>query len=118
MKDVLKTEEYEIPEGVTIEIKSRIIAVTGPRGTLTKNVRHVNMDIQVQKGKPNKVVFAVWQGGRKHVAQLRTMRSLVENLVLGVTKVYSISLSRKQCAKPFVTGFPLQDASGVRPFPH
>ncbi|EIN10423.1 60S ribosomal protein L9 [Punctularia strigosozonata HHB-11173 SS5] len=86
MKDVLKTEEYEIPEGVTVEIKSRLITVTGPRGTLTKNVRHVNMDIQVQKGTPTKVTFAVWQGGRKHVAQLRTMRSLVENMVLGVTK--------------------------------
>jgi len=86
MRDVLKTEELDIPEGVTVDIKSRLITVEGPRGKLSKNVRHVNMDIQLQKGTKPKVIFAVWQGGRKHVAQLRTLRSLVENLIIGVTK--------------------------------
>jgi large subunit ribosomal protein L9e len=88
MKDVLQTEELEIPSGVTVSIKSRLITVEGPRGKLNKNVRHVNMDIQLKKTpKGDLVTFAVWQGGRKHVAQLRTMRSLVENMVTGVTKV-------------------------------
>jgi large subunit ribosomal protein L9e len=86
MRDVLKTEELDIPEGVTVEIKSRIILVAGPRGKLEKNVRHVNMDIRVIKGKTNKVTLAVWQGGRKHIACLRTIRSLIENLITGVTK--------------------------------
>jgi large subunit ribosomal protein L9e len=88
MRDVLQTEELEIPEGVAVEIKSRVIKVTGPRGTLTKNVRHVDMDIRVLKTKKsNKVTLAVWQGGRKHVACLRTIRSLINNMVIGVTKV-------------------------------
>lgn len=47
MKDILKTEDFTIPEGVTVAIKSRIIKVTGPRGVLNKNIRHVNMDIQL-----------------------------------------------------------------------
>ena len=87
MRDVLKTEELEIPAGVDVSIKSRLITVTGPRGTLNKNVRHVDMDIRLIKGKTNKVIFAVWQGGRKHVACLRTIRSLVNNMIKGVTKV-------------------------------
>lgn len=86
MRDVLKTEELEIPEGIDITIKARLISVTGPRGTLTKNVRHVNMDIRVLKGPTNKVTLAVWQGGRKHVACLRTIRSLINNMITGVTK--------------------------------
>ncbi|KAF8845840.1 ribosomal protein L6 [Paxillus ammoniavirescens] len=88
MRDVLKTEELEIPEGVAVEIKSRVIKVTGPRGSLTKNVRHVDMDIRVVKaGKgKTKVTLAVWQGGRKHVACLNTIRSLINNMVIGVTK--------------------------------
>jgi len=86
MRDVIKTEELEIPEGVAIEVKARLITVTGPRGTLTKNVRHVDMDIRVLKGKTTKVSLAVWQGGRKHVACLRTIRSLINNMVTGVTK--------------------------------
>jgi large subunit ribosomal protein L9e len=95
MRDVLKTEELEIPDGVEVTIKSRLINVTGPRGSLTKNVRHVNMDIRLVKGKTSKVVFAVWQGGRKHVACLRTIRSLVNNMITGVTKVGTLELRKK-----------------------
>ncbi|KAI6047415.1 ribosomal protein L6 [Pisolithus marmoratus] len=94
MRDILKTEELDIPEGVTVEIKSRVIKVTGPRGTLTKNVRHVDMDIRaVKSGKDKiKVTLAVWQGGRKHIACLRTIRSLINNMVIGVTKGFQYKM--------------------------
>ncbi|KAF9451673.1 ribosomal protein L6 [Macrolepiota fuliginosa MF-IS2] len=92
MRDVLKTEELDIPEGVDITIKSRLITVTGPRGTLKKNVRHVDMDIRLLKGKTTKVNLAVWQGGRKHVACLRTIRSLINNMVTGVTKGFQYKM--------------------------
>ena len=88
MRDILQTENLDIPEGVTVSIKSRVIEVTGPRGKLTKNVRHVNMDINLVKGKSkNKVLLSVWQAGRKHVACLRTIKSLINNMIIGVTKV-------------------------------
>jgi large subunit ribosomal protein L9e len=88
MRDVLKTEELDIPDGVKVTIQARLITVTGKRGTLTKNIRHVDMDIRLQKkGKTNKVTLAVWQGGRKHVACLRTIKSLITNMITGVTKV-------------------------------
>ncbi|KAF7433041.1 universal ribosomal protein uL6 family protein [Pleurotus pulmonarius] len=86
MRDVLQTEELVIPSDVTVTIKSRLITVTGPRGTLTKNVRHVNMDIRLIKGSKDQVSLAVWQGGRKHVACLRTIKSLINNMITGVTK--------------------------------
>ncbi|KXN86428.1 60S ribosomal protein L9-A [Leucoagaricus sp. SymC.cos] len=92
MRDVLKTEELDIPGGVEISIKSRLITVTGPRGTLKKNVRHVDMDIRLLKGKTTKVSLAVWQGGRKHVACLRTIRSLINNMVVGVTKGFQYKM--------------------------
>jgi large subunit ribosomal protein L9e len=86
MRDVLKTEELDIPEGIDVNVKSRVISVTGPRGKLTKNVRHVNMDIRLLKSKTNKITLAVWQGGRKHVACLRTIKTLINNMVIGVTQ--------------------------------
>jgi len=92
MLDVQKVEELEIPEGVEITIKSRLITVTGPRGTLTKNVRHIDMDIRVVKAKQTKVLLTVWQGGRKHVACLRTIRSLINNMVTGVTKGFQYKM--------------------------
>jgi len=93
MRDVVSTEELDIPAGVTVEIKSRLITVTGPRGTLKKNVRHINMDIQlVEEKEKGKVTLAVWQGGRKHNACLRTIRSLINNLIIGVTKGFQYKM--------------------------
>ena len=112
MRDVLKTEELTIPEGVTVDVKSRLITVKGPRGTLTKNVRHIDMDIRLQKGQDNKVCLAVWQGGRKHVACLRTIKSLIVNMITGVTKVRvpSIFKTNFPCDLISWTGLPIQDA--------
>lgn len=87
MRDVLKTEEIDVPEGIKIEIQARLITVTGPRGTLVKSARHIDMDIRLIKGKKSKVTFTVWQGGRKHIACLRTIRSMVNNMFIGVTTV-------------------------------
>src|ERR1700730_11644585 len=97
MRDIIQTEELEIPADVKVSIKARIITVEGPRGKLTKDVQHVNMDIKLlQNSKRRKVVLAVWQGSRKHVACLRTIKSLINNMVTGVTKVKCI-FSRAKC---------------------
>ncbi|KAJ2301902.1 60S ribosomal protein L9B, partial [Coemansia sp. RSA 2706] len=46
MKHISKDDIVTIPEGVTVAIKARQIRVTGPRGTLTRDLRHIQMDIQ------------------------------------------------------------------------
>jgi large subunit ribosomal protein L9e len=85
MKDIYKEEEFEIPEGVSVSIKSRLITVKGPRGELTKSLRHIDMEIK--KVGEKKIKLVVWHGARKHVACLRTVRSLITNMMNGVTKV-------------------------------
>jgi len=93
MKDIYRDEELIVPEGVTVEIKSRVFKVTGPRGTLTKHVKHIDMDINVVKDKKNtKVKLVVWHGGRKHVACLRTVKSKIENMITGVTKGFQYKM--------------------------
>ncbi|KAH9951649.1 60S ribosomal protein L9 [Amylocystis lapponica] len=92
MKDVIKTEELTIPDDVEVTVKSRLITVKGPRGTLSKNVRHIDMDIRLLDGKDKKVTLAVWQGGRKHVACLRTIKSLIVNMITGVTKGFQYKM--------------------------
>ncbi|KAI8060763.1 ribosomal protein L6, alpha-beta domain-containing protein [Gongronella butleri] len=90
MKDIYKSEELIIPEGVKVELNARLIKVTGPRGELNKNLRHLNIEIKRQ-GK-NKLAFAVHHGGRKHVAAIRTVRSLVNNMIIGVTKGFQYKM--------------------------
>jgi len=95
MRDIHTTEELSIPDGVFVSVKSRIVTVKGPRGALTKNLRHINMDIQLQtykKGDKPIVSLTVWQGNRKHVACLRTIRSLINNMIIGVTKGFKYKM--------------------------
>merc|ERR1712080_352792 len=84
MKQIYKEEELEIPEGVTVAVKARIVTVTGPRGTLQKDLQHTNMSIRVLAPSDKAVKPVVWHGARKHVACLRTVRSIIENMVTGV----------------------------------
>ncbi|KAL1918022.1 60S ribosomal protein uL6 [Calcarisporiella thermophila] len=84
MRDIYKDEELIIPEGVTVEIKSRIATVKGPRGELRKNLRH--LDIEIQRVASNKLRFIVWHGDRKKNACIRTIRSIINNMIIGVTK--------------------------------
>lgn len=90
MKDLYKDETLAIPEGVTVNIKSRIINVKGPRGELTKNLRHLNMEIKFVEG--NMLKFVVYHGNRKHVACIRTVRSIVNNMIVGVTKGFEYKM--------------------------
>ncbi|CEP16367.1 hypothetical protein [Parasitella parasitica] len=89
MKDIYKQDELAIPEGVTVNIKSRQVTVSGPRGELSKNLRHLNIEINVVG---QKIKFIVHHGLRKHVACIRTVRSLVNNMIVGVTKGFEYKM--------------------------
>ena len=84
MKTTYKDEFLPVPANVTVDVKSRVLRVKGPRGTLTKNLNHLDMEIIK---KDSGISFQVWHGKRKHVACLRTARALIANLIIGVTKV-------------------------------
>ncbi|AJT03560.1 AIC_G0046060.mRNA.1.CDS.1 [Saccharomyces cerevisiae] len=90
MKYIQTEQQIEIPEGVTVSIKSRIVKVVGPRGTLTKNLKHI--DVTFTKVNNQLIKVAVHNGDRKHVAALRTVKSLVDNMITGVTKGYKYKM--------------------------
>lgn len=90
MKFVQTEQVLEVPEGVTLEIKAREIKVVGPRGTLTKNLKHIDVTFKKINNKQIKIV--VHNGDRKHVAALRTVKSLIANLITGVTKGYKYKM--------------------------
>ena len=84
MKYIQTDQILEIPEGVTVEIKARSVKVTGPRGELTKDLKHI--DVTFNKINNRAIKITVHNGDRKHVAALRTVKSLIANLITGVTK--------------------------------
>lgn len=90
MKYVQTDQILEIPEGVTVDIKARVVKVTGPRGELTKDLKHI--DVTFNKISNRAVKITVHNGDRKHVAALRTVKSLIANLITGVTKGYKYKM--------------------------
>jgi len=70
---------------VTLDIKARVITVKGPRGTLTKNLKHMSVDIY--KLPDNKVKVEKWFGATKESASIRSACSHMQNMITGVTKV-------------------------------
>ncbi|KAE9570239.1 60S ribosomal protein L9-B [Colletotrichum fructicola] len=90
MKYIHSQESLDIPQDVKVHIKSRVVTVEGPRGKLVKDLSHLAVNFsQPQKGTIN---IEIHHGSRKNVATLRTVRTLINNLVVGVTKGYKYKM--------------------------
>uniref|UniRef100_A0A4D5R972 Large ribosomal subunit protein uL6 n=1 Tax=Scolopendra viridis TaxID=118503 RepID=A0A4D5R972_SCOVI len=86
MKTIKASQIVMIPPGVTLNVKSRIVTVKGPRGTLRRSFRHILVDMQLV-GK-NKLRVEKWFGNRKELAAVRTVCTHIENMIKGVTAGY------------------------------
>jgi len=95
MKFIVAEQELEIPEGVTVDVKSRKIAVKGKLGTLTRAFKHVPIDIRKEKstkGTTQTLKFRMWLQKKKRNAVLGTIRSTVRNMIAGVTVGYKFRM--------------------------
>ncbi|KAL4968962.1 60S ribosomal protein uL6 [Aspergillus stella-maris] len=90
MRYIHSEETLPIPDNVKVHIRSRIVTVEGPRGKLTKDLSH----IAVTFGRPSKEVISIemHHGSRKGVATLRTVRTIINNLIIGVTKGFKYKM--------------------------
>ena len=82
MKYLIKSEKIEIPKGVTVTAKSRVITVKGPKGTVTKNFRHIKAEIDI---KENEILIHTYMTTYKQSAILYTIASHIKNMIKGVT---------------------------------
>lgn len=73
-----------------MHIKARQITVEGPRGKLVKDLSHIA--VSFTKPKANIVAIHIHHGVRKTVAALRTVRTLINNLIIGVTKGFKYKM--------------------------
>jgi len=90
MKYILSVEKLVVPDGVDVKIISRSVTVTGPRGKLSKNLKHLNVCFISRS--PKVIEIQVHHGLRKDVATLRTVKTLIENMITGVTKGYKYKM--------------------------
>ncbi|KAJ1461407.1 ribosomal protein L6, alpha-beta domain-containing protein [Pelagophyceae sp. CCMP2097] len=89
MKTVLGTRFLEIPDGVEVAIKARTVTVTGPRGTLVRAFKHMNLELTLLE---SKLRIDLWFGTRKQTASIRTIASHIENMIIGVTRGFQYKM--------------------------
>ncbi|KFZ12441.1 hypothetical protein V502_07076 [Pseudogymnoascus sp. VKM F-4520 (FW-2644)] len=90
MKYIHSNETLNVPEGVKVVIKSRLVTVEGPRGKLIKDLAHLAVNFSYPtKGLIN---IELHHGARKNVATLRTVRTLINNMIIGVTKGFKYKM--------------------------
>lgn len=75
-----------------MEIAARKVTVTGPRGTLTREFKHIAMDL-MKVGETDEegvtkdfVRVDLWFASRKQLACVRTVCSHIDNMFVGVTQ--------------------------------
>lgn len=77
-----------IPNGVTVTLDNTLITVKGPKGTLSRQL-HKDMKINVES---NEITVERPSDNKLHRSLHGTTRSVVANMVAGVTEGYSKNL--------------------------
>ena len=65
-------------------MKSRVVEVKGPLGTIKRSFKHAPVDIQKKDGK---VSVRMWLAKYKQAASVNTIGSHIRNMVNGVKQV-------------------------------
>lgn len=74
MRVIYSTRDVPIPDGVTVEVKARVITVTGPLGKLVREFKHLALDMHTaEDGK--KLTVDLWFGKKETIACIRLVFS-------------------------------------------
>ncbi|MCM3786581.1 50S ribosomal protein L6 [Neobacillus mesonae] len=77
-----------VPSGVEVTVDNSVITVKGPKGTLTREL-HKDMQVSVEN---NEITVTRPSDNKTHRSLHGTTRSVVNNMVLGVTEGFAKSL--------------------------
>eukprot|EP00658_Telonema_sp_P-2_P009661 TRINITY_DN135_c0_g1_i3.p2 TRINITY_DN135_c0_g1~~TRINITY_DN135_c0_g1_i3.p2 ORF type:complete len:193 (+),score=65.65 TRINITY_DN135_c0_g1_i3:222-800(+) len=91
MKTIHSKANISVPNDVTVTIKSRVVSVKGPRGELTKNFRHMDVDIKYNE-KKGEITVEKWFAKKKEIATIKTACSLIENMFTGLQRGFKYKM--------------------------
>lgn len=77
-----------VPAGVTVTLDNSVITVKGPKGSLTREL-HKDMKVSIAE---NEILIERPSDNKEHRSLHGTTRSVVNNMVVGVTEGYAKNL--------------------------
>lgn len=81
MRTINSNQTVKIPKGVSAKVHARVVTIQGPRGKLTRDFRHLAMDLFMVNRK--KLQVEKWFGTKKEIAAVRTVCSHIDNMIKG-----------------------------------
>lgn len=84
MRTINSNQTVKIPKGVSAKVSARVVTIRGPRGKLTRDFKHLAMDMRMVNRK--KVLVEKWFGAKKEIAAVRTVCSHIDNMIKGESK--------------------------------
>lgn len=85
MRTINSNQDVKIPKGVSAKVNARVITIRGPRGKLTRDFRHLSMDVRLINRK--KILVEKWFGSKKEIAAVRTVCSHINNMIKGKKQI-------------------------------
>ena len=87
---------------VDVSIKSRVVTIKGPRGSITKNLSHLNVELRIvdvveNEKKKRAIRVRMWFGQYKQKCQVKTVHTLLSNMIQGVREVSDLFSFRGIC---------------------
>jgi large subunit ribosomal protein L6 len=89
MSESLQQRSIDLPEGVEVQADSGTVKVTGPKGSLSEDLSHLPVDIEVVK---KRVLVTPRQSTKRCIAKAGTAAAHVKNMIRGVTKGFTYKL--------------------------
>ena len=91
MKTLLSEETLKVPKGVKITIKSKKVEVKGKHGELTRDFKHLPIELYLGDG-GKKVIARMYFAKSKQCSMLNTVCSHISNLFDGVQKKFEYKM--------------------------
>ncbi len=93
------TRQVEIPPGVDVTLEGSVLTVSGPKGTLVRDMRFPQIDLKVEGGE---VVVSTASDKKRFLAMSGTLEAHVKNMIRGVVEGYEYRM------KVVYSHFPIQ----------
>ena len=85
----LHEERVEIPNGVNVNLNNNIIEIKGPLGKVSKDFSKIIAEVSINN---NIVSIKSFSNRKKHISTTTTSKSLIKNMIIGVTKGFTYKL--------------------------
>ena len=96
MRTLLTEDWLEIPDDVEATVEARKVVIKGKRGVVSKDFSHLACELKKMKQDSSKrkgvfIRIRIWFGGYKQACAVNTLKSLIGNMIIGVTEVSGLS---------------------------